>query len=358
MTTTQIRGTTQIMAGTITNTEIAAAAAIATSKLADAANFILRTGATAFTADQSMGGFKLVNLALPTAGTDAANKNYVDTVVNGLDWKASVRAATTAAGTLGSSFANGQVIDGVTLVTGDRLLIKNQAAGQENGIYTVNASGTPTRALDADTSAEVSAGMATFVSEGTTNSNTQWSQTADDPLTLGTSPLVFSQIGGSTSYTASLGIQVVGNDIRPVYGASSNTICQGNDARLSDARTPIGTALNAGQLYVGSATNLAAAVTLSGDVSSVSNTGAVTLNAATVMKPGNYVTRETPSGAVNGSNTTYTLANTPVAGTEHLYLNGILQEPGAGNDYTISGGTITYLVAPITGDKIRVSYLK
>ncbi len=69
-----------------------------------------------------------------------------------------------------------------------------------------------------------------------------------------------------------------------------------------------------------------------------------------------FHTRETPTGAVNGSNTSYTLATTPTAGSEEVYLNGLLQEPGAGNDYTISGGTITYLAAPISGDKIRVNY--
>lgn len=72
----------------------------------------------------------------------------------------------------------------------------------------------------------------------------------------------------------------------------------------------------------------------------------------------NYVVREAPSGSVNGTNTSFTLAATPVAGTEQVYLNGILQEPGEGNDYTISGATITYASAPVTGDRIRVTYLK
>jgi hypothetical protein len=73
---------------------------------------------------------------------------------------------------------------------------------------------------------------------------------------------------------------------------------------------------------------------------------------------GKFVTRETPSGAVNGTNTSFVLANTPVAGSESVFLNGILQEPGVGNDYTISVATITYLTAPVTGDKVRVSYVK
>lgn len=76
------------------------------------------------------------------------------------------------------------------------------------------------------------------------------------------------------------------------------------------------------------------------------------------MAPSDFVTRETPSGTVNGSTTAFTLANTPIAGTECVFLNGVLQEPGAGNDYTISGATITYLTAPITGDRIRVNYQK
>jgi hypothetical protein len=71
-----------------------------------------------------------------------------------------------------------------------------------------------------------------------------------------------------------------------------------------------------------------------------------------------FVTRETPTGAVNGTNTSFVLANTPVAGSEQVFLNGILQEPGSGNDYTISVATITYLTAPVTGDKVRVNYIK
>jgi hypothetical protein len=76
------------------------------------------------------------------------------------------------------------------------------------------------------------------------------------------------------------------------------------------------------------------------------------------MAPSSFVVRETPTGTINGSNTTFTLANTPLSGTEVVFLNGILQDAGAGNDYTISGGTITFLTAPATGDKIRVNYQK
>lgn len=72
----------------------------------------------------------------------------------------------------------------------------------------------------------------------------------------------------------------------------------------------------------------------------------------------NFVDKEIPSGAINGVNTIYVLANTPVSGSEHVYINGILTESGAGNDYTISGATITTLEPLAVGEKIRVSYRK
>lgn len=72
----------------------------------------------------------------------------------------------------------------------------------------------------------------------------------------------------------------------------------------------------------------------------------------------NFVVNEVPSGLINGVNTTFTLASTPTAGTEMVFLNGLLQESGSGNDYTISGNTITMLAAPLSGEKIRVSYRK
>ncbi len=355
MSITQLNGGTQIQSATVTNTQIAAAAAIATTKLADSANFILRGGSVPFTADQSFGGFKITSLGTPTASTDGATKGYVDGVLNGLDWKQSVRCASTGAGTLATSFENGDTLDGVTLATGDRILLKNQSAGADNGIYVVAASGAPARAADADSSAEVTGGLTVFVSEGTTLGNTAWSLTTDDPITLGSTALVFSQVSGPGAYTASNGIVLTGVNFAPTYGTGANTFCQGNDSRLSDARTPVGTALTGAQIWVGSAGNVAAAVTMSGH-GTLSNTGVLTVSSAVALVA-KFITRETPSGTINGSNATFTLANTPVAGTEHLYLNGILQDSGAGNDYTISGATITALNVPISGDKLRVSYI-
>ncbi len=136
------------------------------------------------------------------AALDAkASQAYVDAAINGRSWKTAVRAGTTVAGTLATSFENGDTIDGVVLATGDRILIKNQAAAAENGIYIVNASGAPTRATDADTGAElVDASM--YVSEGTTLADQQWTCTTNAPITIGVTSLTFVQSGAGTTYTA------------------------------------------------------------------------------------------------------------------------------------------------------------
>ena len=338
---TRVNGGSQVQANTVTPGDVTS-------------GVIVAAGTNAFTGDQSYGGFKITNVATPVSGTDAANKNYVDAAVNGLDWKGSVRAATTANGTLATAFANGQVIDGATLATGDRILLKAQTTGADNGIYTVNASGAPTRATDADTSAKVTNGLTAFVQSGTANASTSWTLTTPDPIVLGTTALAFAQVSGPGSYTASNGIVLTGVNFAPTYGSGSNTICQGNDSRLSDARTPVGTALTSALVWVGSAGNVAAAVALSGDAT-ITNAGAVTV--ANQVKLAKVVTRETPAGTINGSNATFTLANTPVSGTESLFLNGVLQDSGAGNDYTISGLTITMLNVPVSGDKLRASYI-
>lgn len=119
-----------------------------------------------------------------------AAKAYVDAISQGIKWKEPVRAATTAAGTLATSFENGDVIDGVTLATGDRILIKDQASGAENGIYVVAASGAPARATDADNATEV-ANMVVDVREGTVNADQAYVMTNNGAIVIGTTALVF-----------------------------------------------------------------------------------------------------------------------------------------------------------------------
>lgn len=148
-----------------------------------------------------------------TAANHAVSKQQLDSIAAGYDPKQSVRVATTAAGTLASSFENGDTVDGIVLATGNRILIKDQAAGAENGIYTVNASGAPTRAVDADVSAEVTSGMYVFVEEGTTNADSGWVLQTDGAITLGTTALVFVQFTGAGQITAGNGLTKTGNTL-------------------------------------------------------------------------------------------------------------------------------------------------
>lgn len=166
-----------------------------------------------FAGVKSFSSFPATPASAPTTDYQVANKQYVDTFAQWLSVRQSCRVATTTAGTLASDFENGDTIDGVVLATGNRILIKDQADQTTNGIYTVNASGAPTRATDYDVSAEVWAGTFTAITAGTANANTIWVQSTSNP-TLGSSNLVFSQLSSSSGITASLGVQKVWSDVR------------------------------------------------------------------------------------------------------------------------------------------------
>tara|TARA_R110000868_G_scaffold61567_1_gene187080 strand:- start:707 stop:4294 length:3588 start_codon:yes stop_codon:yes gene_type:complete len=140
----------------------------------------------------------------PSASTDIANKDYVDTVAQGLDPKASCVAATTVNITLSGT----QTIDGVALIAADRCLVKNQTAPAENGIYVV-AAGAWARSADMNAWVEVP-GAFTFIEQGTQYADTGWVCTSNAGGTLGTTAITFVQFAGAGSYTASTGLTLTG----------------------------------------------------------------------------------------------------------------------------------------------------
>lgn len=155
-----------------------------------------------------------LNIAALSDGGTIATQTYVNNLIAGIR-KGSVRAATTVAGTLATSFENGDVIDGVTLATGDLILIKDQAAQAENGVYTVNVSGAPTRATWMDAASEID-GVYVAVEDGTTLAGTLWI-TVSEVTTLNTDAIVFTQIQTAGTLTGS----GVNNQIAVWAGTSS-----------------------------------------------------------------------------------------------------------------------------------------
>lgn len=270
---TQIDGQ-QILAGSVTDTHVAAGAGIGTTKLAEGPDFLKRDGSVAMTGDLSAGGNKITNLTTPVASTDAANRGYVDQAVAALQSlfvaKGRVRAATTADITL--SNPGTAIFDGVTLSNGDVLFVRAQSTGSQNGLYVFNGSGAAlTRSTNMDEWSEFP-GAFFAIEEGTTYADTMWLCTNDTGGTLGTTSVTFMEVtaGGLTS--------------------------------------------------------------------------------------ANFI-RELPSGSVNGSNVTFTITSAPVTSSEDVYLNGVLQYPGASNDYTLSGTTITFNAAPQSGGRVVVKYM-
>ncbi len=199
---------------------------------------------------------RIINVASPSSGTDAVNKTYVDSNLAGLSWKQQVRAATTTAGVLALTFENGDTLDGVTLATNDRILIKDQAVATENGVYIVAASGSPTRATDADSSAELNSATV-FVLAGTVNADTAWTQTTDNP-TIGSSNIVWTQFGagGGVTYTFGDGLVEAGGDVDVELTANSGLSLSGGTLGVASSIAGSALTLTSGVLDVVPGTGL------------------------------------------------------------------------------------------------------
>lgn len=171
----------------------------------------------------------IVNVPTPSGGQDAANKDYVDASVRGLSWKDEVRAASTGNLTLSAA----QTVDGVALVAGDRVLVKDQTTQTQNGIYVV-AAGAWTRALDADSAGELAA-MTVTVDEGTVNAGRVYTMAGSvGAITVGTTNLTYAQVGGAGgTYTAGNGLTLSGQDFN--VGAGTGISVQADTVSVDTA---------------------------------------------------------------------------------------------------------------------------
>jgi hypothetical protein len=206
------------------------------------------------TGSVNVSGTKITGLADPVADTDAANKRYVDAARSGLDVKQSVRAATTANITLSGT----QTVDGIALAAGERVLVKNQTTASQNGIYDV-AAGAWTRSSDADNSpgGEVTSGMFTFVESGTSNANTGFVLTTQNPITLDSTALTFTVFTSAGAITAGLGLSKTGDTLDVNVGGGIEIVS--DTVQLASTVAGNGLTLTTGVLAVGAGTGIAIA---------------------------------------------------------------------------------------------------
>jgi len=302
---------------TLTSVDVSAASAVhshVSANITDLEATVKAYSLTSFaapTASLTMNSQKITNLAAPTDANDAARKADVDAARSGLDVKDSVRAATTANITLSGE----QTIDGVAVVAGNRVLVKNQSTASENGIY-VAAAGAWARATDFDSDAEVTPGAFTFVEEGTTNGDAGFVLTTNAPITVGSTSLTFAQFSGAGQVTAGTGLTKDGSTINAV-GTADRIAVSADAIDISTA-------------YAGQTS-----ITTLGTVT----TGVWSATQIGVTKGGTGLT-SVPQGSVLGAN-----ASNTISAIEGGTTDGILVYSSASDSVawaeTIDGGTFT-----------------
>ena len=279
-------------------------------------------------------GATVTGLPGPINGSDAVNKAYADALIQGLSFKQSARAATTADITLSAP----QTIDGVAVIAGERVLVKNQTDPTENGIY-VAAAGAWVRSIDADVGAEL-VGAYIFIQEGTINANTSWAQISPAPITIGTTPIVWNQFSGAGTYTAGTGLNLSGTQFSletPVTTVNGGT---GTNSAPTAGQVLVGTSSGTfTPVLIGNGSGIS--VTSGSGSVSISNTGVLSFN--------------TRTGAVTltSGDVTSALGYTPVnkAGdtmTGALTVTGTITAENTDSSLVIAGGATSGSPVTIT----------
>jgi hypothetical protein len=322
---------------------------------------------------------KITSLLDPTAAQDCATKSYVDAVASGLDPKNSVRAATTGSSiTLSGGAPN--TLDGVSLALNNRILVKDQSTASQNGIYSVTtlgtgANGTWARASDADTSAEVTSGLFTFVTNGTANGGNGFVLTSDDPITLGTTALTFTQFSGAGQITANAPLSKSGNTLSistvgDGSGTSSSSVLLASDSRLNNDRTANGfrtattvvafsgvTAPTSGQVLTATSSTAATWQTPSGapsfsqvQTALAAASGSVSFNSQKITSLLN------PTAAQDGATKNYvdTLYIAPTINATAITANAVTLDLNTASDWVI--GNSTSLSTAVLASNVTVTF--
>jgi len=328
LTISESNGAVTITPNLVTGTDPGVMSATDKNKLDDAtasntsSTLVFRDASGDFAANDITAN-KVTGLAAPTADTDAANKAYVDAARSGLDVKQSVRVATTGSDISLSNTTTS--IDGVTLSDGDRVLVKDQSTGSENGIYVVSTSGAWSRATDADSSAEVTAGLFTFVAEGSVNGDSGWVLSTNDTITLDTTALTFAKFSGAG--------QIIAGDGLSKSGTQSNQI----DVNVDGTTTYIDGSDNVA--VKSSAT--AGQVLISDGSSTTPSWGALDLSSSDAVQNDLPITHG-GTGASTASDARTNLADTTSGTTATPVLARIAAQDCSASSGTTSATTVTH----------------
>ena len=201
----------------------------------DGSNFVTESGATARTSlglgtiatqaanNVAITGGSITGMSAPSGSSDVTTKSYVDDLVAGLKTRIITRVATTANINLSNALENGDTLDGISLATGNKVLVKNQTDATENGIYLVPASGAASRDPDFNTVDEL-AGQLVIIQEGTTNEDTIFLCTTDTGGTIGSVNITFSQVQPQfTGTVSSVAVADAGSSEFTVTGSPITT---------------------------------------------------------------------------------------------------------------------------------------
>lgn len=248
------------------------------------------------TASVSLNSQRITNLADPTGAQDAATRGFVEALVSTGTNKGTVRVATTAALSLTAANATSitqsgglpSTLDGVTLSSGNLILVKDQAGAgatgaAANGLYVYAAGTTWNRATNADISAEVTAGLFVFVSEGTANADNGYTLTTNDPITLGTTQLTFTQTSGAGQITAGAGLTKTGNQL-DVVGTTNRITVNADSIDIASNYAGQNTITTVGTITTGTWNGTAIAVANGGTGATTAANARTNLGAAGVFR--------------------------------------------------------------------------